>query len=145
MPQTHLCYPQILLRSHIFKTQDVIAGSVTKHLKLTLFGELSKTTPTNPDAYTLYLQANHLHQKFTDEASKEAEDKVIQSIAIDPTYAPSWLLLSRIIFRATSYLYQKPFSDGLKSSALQHITPWIWGGWMRPLNCSRKQFVWIHI
>jgi len=100
----------------IFKTQDVIAESVTKHLKLTLFGELSKTTPTNPDAYTLYLQANHLHQKFTDEASKEAEDKVTQSIVIDPTYAPSWLLLSRIIFRATSYLYQKPFSDGLKLS-----------------------------
>ncbi len=98
----------------IFRTQDDIAESVTRQLQLTLFGGMVKTTPINPDAYALYLQANHLHQKFTTEASSKAEALVTQSIAIDSTYAPSWLLLSRILFRETSYLYQKPFADGLR-------------------------------
>lgn len=100
----------------IFKTQDAIAEAVTKQLKLTLFGEMAKTTPINPDAYSLYLRANHLHQKFTGETSNKAEALVTQSIAIDSTYAPSWLLLSRIVFRETSYLYQIPFADGLRLS-----------------------------
>ncbi len=101
---------------NIFSTQDAIAESVTRQLQLTLFGEMVKTTPINPDAYSLYLQANHLHQKFTGEASSKAEALVTQSIAIDSTYAPSWLLLSRILFRETFYLYQKPFADGLRLS-----------------------------
>jgi TolB-like protein/tetratricopeptide (TPR) repeat protein len=100
----------------IFRTQDDIAESVTRQLQLTLFGKRTGTTPADPDAYSLYLQANHMHQKFTAEGSSKAEALVTQSIAIDSAYAPSWLLLSRILFRETSYLYQKPFADGLRLS-----------------------------
>jgi len=100
----------------IFRTQDDIAEAVTKQLELTLFGKMAKSIPANTDAYTLYLQAKHLHQQFTDEASLEAEKKVKQAIAIDANYAPAWLLLSRIVFQATSYLYKKPFSEGLNLS-----------------------------
>lgn len=100
----------------IFKIQDEIAEMVTQQLKITLFGDIAKTTEVNPDAYTLYLQANHLLQQHTEEAIRKAEDIIQQSIAIDSAYAPSWNLLSSIVYTATANFYQKPYKEGLEFS-----------------------------
>lgn len=100
----------------IFEIQDEIAEVVTQQLKITLFGDIAKTTEVNPEAYTLYLQANHLYQLHTEEAIRKAEDVIQQSIAIDSSYAPSWNLLSSIVYTATANFYQKPYKEGLEFS-----------------------------
>jgi len=108
----------------IFEIQDEIAHVVTQQLKITLFGDIVKTTEVNPEAYTLYLQANHLYQLHTEEAIRKAEDVIQQCIAIDSAYAPSWNLLSNIIYTATANFYQKPYKEGLqfsKTSALRSL------------------------
>ena len=98
----------------IFKIQDEIAGMVTKQLKITLLGDITKTAEVNTDAYTLYLQANHLVQQFTDKTNMKAEKVVLHSIAIDSTYAPSWLLLGAINYNAAILFSQKTQKEGLK-------------------------------
>lgn len=83
--------------SDIFKIQDEIAGKVTQQLKVTLLGELA-STPIDPMAYDLYLQAKQVYRQSTSEAVKNAKTLMLQSIAIDSSYAPSRAYLSAIIF-----------------------------------------------
>ena len=90
--------------------------SVTKQLEISLLGDMAKATEVDPDAYTLYLQANHLLLQHNAEVVKKAEDVIKQSIAIDSLYAPSWNLLSRIVLVSTSNFYQKPYEEGLEFS-----------------------------
>ena len=44
----------------IFAIQDEIAGIVVKRLKIALLDEAPTTTPVDPEAYTLFLRADHL-------------------------------------------------------------------------------------
>ncbi len=80
----------------IFKIQDEIAAMVSKELKLSLLGQPLKSHTLDPEAYNLYLQANHLTKQNTKEAYIEAETKVKESIALDSTYASAWCLLAGI-------------------------------------------------
>ena len=80
----------------IFIIQDEIAAEVSKELKLSLLGQPLKSKTLDPEAYNLYLQANHLIKQNTKEAYIKAETKVKESIALDSTYAPSWRLLASI-------------------------------------------------
>ncbi|NNJ89495.1 MAG: hypothetical protein HKP53_08835, partial [Eudoraea sp.] len=80
----------------IFKIQDEIAAEVSKELKLSLLGEPLKSKTVDPEAYNLYLQANHLTKLTTKEAYIEAEAKIKESIALDSTYAPAWRCLAGI-------------------------------------------------
>ncbi|MFC4722386.1 hypothetical protein ACFO5O_08635 [Geojedonia litorea] len=83
--------------SDIFKVQDEIAGKVTQQLKATLLGVIA-STPVNPEAYNLYLQAKQVRRQQSEESEKSAEILIRKSIAIDSSYAPAWGLLSRIIY-----------------------------------------------
>ena len=98
----------------VFKIQDEIAAVVIEQLKIKLLGDLAKTTEVNPEAYSLYLQANYFYQQDSDEEIIKAEDAIRQSIAIDSIYAPSWNLLSRIIRQSAFNLSQLPFKKGLE-------------------------------
>jgi serine/threonine protein kinase len=98
----------------VFKIQDDIANAVIIQLKISLLGDIAKSTEVNPDAYALYLQANHLYQQFTKEGNEKAEDIVKQSIAIDSTYAPSWNLLSGINLRDAFNFNTKPQKDAFE-------------------------------
>ncbi len=80
----------------IFKIQDEIAAEVSKELELSLLGKPLKSKEVNTEAYTLFLQANHLTKLTTKEAYIEAESKIKESIAIDSTYAPAWACLAEI-------------------------------------------------
>lgn len=80
----------------IFKIQDDIAEEVCKKLELSLLGQPVQSQTVDPDAYNLYLQANHLTKLNTKEAYIEAESKVKESIALDSTYASAWRLLAGI-------------------------------------------------
>lgn len=98
----------------IFKIQDEIAEVVIKQLKIKLLGDIKKTKEVDPEAYSLYLQANYFYQQSSDEEIIKAEETVRQSLAIDSTYAPSWNLLSRIIRESAFNLSQLPFKTGLE-------------------------------
>lgn len=98
----------------IFKIQDEIAEVVIKQLKIKLLGDIKKTKEVDPEAYSLYLQANYFYQQSSDEEIIKAEETVRQSLTIDSTYAPSWNLLSKIIRESAFNLSQLPFKTGLE-------------------------------
>ncbi len=83
--------------SDIFKVQDEIAGKVTQHLKTTIMNDMI-STPVDPMAYDLYLQAKQVYKLNTGEALKNAETLIYQSMAIDSSYAPTWAFLSTIFY-----------------------------------------------
>jgi len=98
----------------IFKIQDEIASVVVDQLKIRLFDKLAKTTKVDPQAYSLYLQANYFYQHFSDKDMIKAEEIIRKSIDIDSTYAPSWFLKSAILRESTFNFSQMPRKKGKK-------------------------------
>ncbi len=98
----------------IFKIQDEIALVVIEQLKIRLLGELAKTTEVDPEAYSLYLQAQYFYRHSSDEGNIKAEEIIRQSIDIDSNYAPAWHLLSKIIREAAFNLSLLPSETGLE-------------------------------
>jgi TolB-like protein/Tfp pilus assembly protein PilF len=79
----------------IFVIQDEIAGSVVDALKLTLFGDVPRAEPIDPEAYALYLQAVHVGNRYTAEALEQSNAMLKQVLALDPNYARAWRVLAR--------------------------------------------------
>lgn len=108
----------------IFKIQDEIASEVIQRLKVTLLGEHNVTNVVNPDAYNLFLQAKQLYYQGSYEAGNNALKLIRQSQEIDSTYAPSFWLYSRVIFRQSFSYMELSKSEGIKlgkSAALKAI------------------------
>ncbi|WP_271856252.1 tetratricopeptide repeat protein [Patiriisocius marinus] len=84
---------------NVFVIQDEVAEEVVKALEISLLEAkpLPKSTKTNPEAYKLYLQGVHASH-FSSSVSKlnEAISYSEQALAIDESYIPAWLLLSRL-------------------------------------------------
>lgn len=78
----------------IFATQDEIAARVVEQLKITLLGDAPTVRETDPEAYTLYLQARYLVQKFTPDALEKSIALSEQALAIDPAYPAAWVSLA---------------------------------------------------
>jgi hypothetical protein len=81
-----------------FAVQADIAAEVARHLKLKLLAAAPDVEETTPEAYTLYLQAQHLGRQGTAEGYVQSIEIVKQAQALDPNYAPCWNVL------ATNYL-----------------------------------------
>ncbi len=96
---------------NIFEIQDDIAQSVVRQLKIALLGNPASSNKLNPRAYELYLEARYLHRKFTRESMMRAEKQLLQSIDIEPEYAPAWCLLARIIGQASINLSMAPENE----------------------------------
>ena len=85
----------------IFATQDEIAARVAEELQLELLGRAEpKAQVTDPEAWSLFLQARHLRLEGTPEAWERALDLYQTVLSIDPDYAAAWLGL------AETYVYQ---------------------------------------
>jgi TolB-like protein/Tfp pilus assembly protein PilF len=74
----------------VFAIQDEIAATVVEQLKVKLLGEAPHVEETDPEAYTLYLQARHLGRRGTAEGWDESNALYEQALAIDPGYAVAW-------------------------------------------------------
>lgn len=74
----------------IFAIQDEIAATVVKQLKITLLGEVPKVKDTDPEAYSLFLQARHLAHFNTAENWEQSNALYEQALAIDSDYAAAW-------------------------------------------------------
>jgi len=74
----------------IFAIQDEIAAMVVEQLKITLFGATPTVQETNPEAYSLFLQARHLGRRQTTMGIEQSIALYEQALALDPGYAAAW-------------------------------------------------------
>jgi len=93
---------------NIFDIQDEIAAAVVDALKITLLGNEPKGTETNPEAYTLYLQARHFNNLGTEESYKQAETRLKQALEIDPGFASAWAELGSLYSAQTNRFGVRP-------------------------------------
>ena len=82
----------------IFKVQDEIAAAVVKALKVSLLqGQAPRATPTNTEAYTLYLQGRSFWQRHSAADNKKAADCLRHALELDRMFAPAWAVLAVVI------------------------------------------------
>jgi TolB-like protein len=84
----------------IFEIQDEIAAKVVDQLRISLLGDLPQQAPVDPEAYLLYLKAEHVGTygvpgKDFDFAVREAARLYERALEIDPTYVAAMCQLSR--------------------------------------------------
>ena len=87
----------------IFVVQDEIANAVVAALKVTLMGAIPATRPTDPEVYSLYLQAKYLNNLLGKEDLEKALTAYEQALAIDPDYAPAWVGLNVVYQNQAKY------------------------------------------
>jgi len=78
----------------IFTIQDEIAAAVVEQLKVTLLGVAPAAKETDPAAYTLVLQANHMSIQGTPETFEQSIALYQQALEIAPDYTAAWLNLA---------------------------------------------------
>lgn len=90
---------------NIFKIQNEISEAVAKNLQLRILDNIiPQVKETTADAYAKFLEARYDYSnKLTDTEFKNVEKKLNESIAIDSTYAPAWLLLGRVYHSQNNY------------------------------------------
>lgn len=85
----------------VFDIQDEIAREVSRKLEVSLLGH--EIFQTDPEAYTKFLQAKSLSQRFNKESSESGLALINESLQIDSTYASAWLLKSKMLFQLGIY------------------------------------------
>ncbi len=91
---------------NIFAIQDEISAAVVEQLKLKILGDAPTLRETSPEAYALYLQANHLSKRLTPESLQTARTLYKQVLEIDPDYVPAWLNLSGVYYNQAQFLLE---------------------------------------
>ena len=84
---------------NIFAIQDEIAAVVVDELKIKLLGTPPVVEKTDPEAFSLVLQASHLYRQQTPEAMEQALALFKEAIAIDPDYPRAWTGLADVYQR----------------------------------------------
>jgi tetratricopeptide (TPR) repeat protein len=88
---------------NIFAIQDEIAAAVVDRLEVTLLGDVPQVEQTDPEAYTLYLQALHFGSLLTPDGWEQSRKLIEQALEIDPEYASAWAELSRTYINLAGY------------------------------------------
>ena len=83
----------------IFTIQDEIAEQVLTRLADSLSVPSISVRATDPRAYSLYLQGLQLANQLDEDKTLDAQQLFEQSLEIDPTYAPAWRELARVVWR----------------------------------------------
>jgi TolB-like protein/Flp pilus assembly protein TadD len=79
----------------VFAIQDEISGAVVAALKLTLLDDAPHVSEISPEAYALYLQAQHISNQLRQDLYRSAVDLYQKVLEIEPGYAPAWVGISR--------------------------------------------------
>jgi len=99
----------------IFAVQDEIAASVVEELEITLLGKGPDVRRTSPEAYSLFLQAQHIASQGTPRAYRDAIQLLRRALSIDESYAPAWSLLSSV-FSSEVNSGLRPVSEGIEDA-----------------------------
>lgn len=92
---THLwseTYDRML--SDIFATQDEIATEVVTKLEITLLGSAPSVEETDPQAFSLRLQGDHVGRQSTAESYVLSNELYERALAIDPEYVQAMVHLA---------------------------------------------------
>jgi TolB-like protein/Tfp pilus assembly protein PilF len=95
----------------IFAIQEQIAGEVSAALSVRLLGRGPWARETDPEAYSLYLQARHVGRQNTRDGLQQAVDLYRQALAVDPDYLPAWNELAGVYFNLVGFALV-PREDG---------------------------------
>lgn len=95
----------------IFDVQDEIAAEVTDQLKIKLLSGPPEAVETDPEAYSLYLQARHLTRQAATEGYEQAIVSLQEALAIAPDYAPAWRQLG-VIYMTQAGRGLRPVEEG---------------------------------
>ena len=93
---------------NIFAIQDEIAAAVVEQLEVALLGNVPQAEQTDPEAYSLFLQARHFSNLLTPEGWEQSTALFEQVLAIDPDYALAWAGLSRNYINLAGYNLLSP-------------------------------------
>jgi eukaryotic-like serine/threonine-protein kinase len=89
----------------LFTIQDSVCSAVVNAFALKLTQKehdvLKHEVPASPDAYEYYLRANRLSTNATHWAT--ARDLYMRAVEADPTYAPAWARLGRVLRNIGKY------------------------------------------
>jgi adenylate cyclase len=97
----------------IFAIQEDIAAKVVSGLRVTILGELPTLRETNPQAYTLFLQARKIADAVSPENYETAIPMFERVLEIDPDYAPAHLELA-IAYHDMAGHGWMPFEEGFQ-------------------------------
>ena len=93
---------------NIFAIQDEIAAAVVEQLEVALLGNVPQAEQTDPEAYSLFLQARHFSNLLTPEGWEQSTRLYEQALEIDPDYALAWAGLSRNYINLAGYNLLSP-------------------------------------
>ncbi|MDJ0698670.1 MAG: winged helix-turn-helix domain-containing protein [Woeseiaceae bacterium] len=80
----------------IFAIQDDIAQAVVSRLQLTILGDAPRSRPTDPEAYSLFLQGRYLHEQPSGDSMQRAMEFYEAALERDPDYVPAWVWLAAL-------------------------------------------------
>lgn len=104
----------------IFAVQDEIAAMVVRQLKIELLDKIPTSTRTDTEAYTLYLQANHLINRGNADSLELATENLEKVLEIDPYYAPAWASLGDI-YTNQAVLAWRPLAEGMQQAERAYL------------------------
>jgi adenylate cyclase len=98
----------------VFKTQDEIANSVVKALKVSLLNAQVPTAQptTNSEAYELYLRARALLRKGSHQDTLDGYADLKRAVNLDPNFALAWAALARVLGQDSNDLDEVFSSSG---------------------------------
>jgi adenylate cyclase len=104
--------------SDIFAVQDEIVAAVAGELEIKLFGgPAPKARPTDPRAYSLYLQGRHFFSLSSATGFEQAIPALEGALAIDPGFAPAWGMLGALYWgQANNSLI--PYEEGARKARI---------------------------
>ena len=78
----------------IFRIQDLIARHVATALEFTVLTNPQDSIRTDPQTYSLFLQARYTVREGSQASMEHAVDLLKEALVIDPGYAPGWSALA---------------------------------------------------
>ena len=88
---------------NIFAIQDEIAAAVVDQLEVTLLDKVPRSQKTEPEAYSLYLQARHFSNLLSPEGWEHSVPLYQKALEIAPDYALAWAGLCRDYINLAGY------------------------------------------
>ena len=80
----------------VFGIQERIARRLAATLEISVLGDQLATRRTDPETYSLFLQARFAARKGARESLEAAIDLLGEAVSIDPGYAPAWALMAGV-------------------------------------------------
>jgi TolB-like protein/Tfp pilus assembly protein PilF len=102
--------------SDIFAVQDEIAAAVARELEIKLLGGAApKSRPTDPQAYTHYLQGRHFYEFESASGFEQAIEALGAAIEIDPGFGPAWTVLGAVYWGQANHGLIE-YRDGIRNA-----------------------------